>query len=281
MLDIYEKIVEFKQKNKDMVLVTAVEKEGEGPVEVGKKMLVVDDNIFFGTVGGGALEHYAIKKALSLIKSRSHLTEKYVLDKGKIIEDTKTLPMVCGGTVTLYYEFIGFKNYVYLFGGGHVGKALARVLKPLQFHITLIDERKPIVDIFEDAHDKFHMHFASFIKEYSIKENSLVVVVTPSHVSDYHVMNQIIEQQLKPKYIGMMCSLEKLKDYLAETYKKYGRDIDLSHFYSPIGLNLGGGSPEEIAISIASEILTIEYGKHEIKHMRELVDDNHHYWKYK
>lgn len=278
MLDIFEKIVEFKQKNHDMVLVTAVEKEGEGPVEVGKKMLVVADNQFFGTVGGGAIEHYAIKKALTLMKSRSHLTEKYVLDKGKIIEDTKTLPMVCGGTVTLYYEFIGFKNYVYLFGGGHVGKALARVLKPLQFHITLIDERKPIVDTFEDAHEKYHMQFTSYIKKHSIKDNSLVVVVTPSHVSDYHVINQIIEDKLRPKYIGMMCSIEKLKDYLAETYKKYGQDVNLSYFYSPIGLNLGGGSPEEIAISIASEMLAIEHGKKEIKHMRELVDDNNHYW---
>jgi len=278
MLDIYEKIVEYKQQNRDMVLVTAVEKEGEGPVEVGKKMLVVENNLFFGTVGGGALEHYAIQKALTLIKKRSHLTEKYVLDKGKVIEDTKTLPMVCGGTVTLYYEFIGFKNYVYLFGGGHVGKALAQVLKPLQFHITLIDERKPIVDGFEYAHVKFHMHFASFIKEHSIKDNSLVIVVTPSHTSDYHVINQIIEQKLKPKYIGMMCSIEKLKDYLTETYKKYGKDIDLSNFYSPIGLNLGGGSPEEIAISIASEILSIEHGKKEIKHMRELIDDHNHYW---
>ncbi|TNF07114.1 MAG: hypothetical protein EP317_05415 [Bacillota bacterium] len=278
MLDLYEKIVEFKQQHKDMVLVTAVEKEGEGPVEVGKKMLVVEDNIFFGTVGGGALEHYAIQKALFLIKKRSHLTERYVLDKGKIIEDAKTLPMVCGGTVTLYYEFIGFKNFVYLFGGGHVGKALAIVLKPLQFHITLIDERKPIVDAFEHAHVKHHMHFADYIKTYSIKPGSLVVVVTPSHTSDYHVINQLIEQKLKPKYIGMMCSLEKLNDYLKETYKTYGKDVDLSNFYSPIGLNLGGGSPEEIAISIASEILAIEHGKTEIKHMRELVNDLNHYW---
>jgi len=278
MIDIYEKLIEFKQKHIDMVLVTAVEKEGEGPVEVGKKMLVVDEHTFFGTVGGGALEHYAIQKALTLIKNRHHLTEKYLLDKGKVIEDTKTLPMVCGGQVTLYYEFIGFRNHVYLFGGGHVGRALAEVLKTLQFYVIMIDERKPIVDAFVDAHEKHHMRFIDYIKEHGIKEDSLVVVVTPSHTSDYHVINQIIEQQLKPKYVGMMCSIEKLKDYLKETYQRFGRDIDLSRFYSPIGLNLGGGSPEEIAISIASELLAIEHGKSEIKHMREMLDDNNRYW---
>lgn len=278
MIDIYEKLIEFKQKHIDMVLVTAVEKEGEGPVEVGKKMLVVDEHTFFGTVGGGALEHYAIQKALTLIKKRHHLTEKYLLDKGKVIEDTMTLPMVCGGQVTLYYEFIGFRNHVYLFGGGHVGRALAEVLKTLQFYVIMIDERKPIVDAFVDAHEKHHMRFNDYIKEHGIKEDSLVVVVTPSHTSDYHVINQIIEQQFKPKYVGMMCSIEKLKDYLKETYQRFGRDIDLSRFYSPIGLNLGGGSPEEIAISIASELLAIEHGKSEIKHMREMLDDNNRYW---
>ena len=278
MIDIYEKLIEFKQKHIDMVLVTAVEKEGEGPVEVGKKMLVVDEHTFFGTVGGGALEHYAIQKALTLIKKRHHLTEKYLLDKGKVIEDTKTLPMVCGGQVTLYYEFIGFRNHVYLFGGGHVGRALAEVLKTLQFYVIMIDERKPIVDAFVDAHEKHHMRFIDYIKEHGIKEDSLVVVVTPSHTSDYHVINQIIEQQFKPKYVGMMCSIEKLKDYLKETYQRFGHDIDLSRFYSPIGLNLGGGSPEEIAISIASELLAIEHGKSEIKHMREMLDDNNRYW---
>lgn len=278
MIDIYEKIVEYKQQHVDMVLVTAVEKEGEGPVEVGKKMLVIDDHTFFGTVGGGALEHYAIQKALTLIKKRSHLTEKYLLDKGKVMEDTKTLPMVCGGQVTLYYEFIGFRNTLYLFGGGHVGKALTQVLKPLQFYIILIDERKPIVDAFEHAHEKYHQGFAQFIQEHGIKEDSLVVVVTPSHVSDYHVINQILEQKLKPKYIGMMCSMDKLKDYLKETYQRFGQNVDLSRFYSPIGLNLGGGSPEEIAISIASELLAIEHGKTEIKHMREMLHDHDCYW---
>ena len=278
MLDLYEKIVYFKQKNQDMVLVTAVDKEGEGPAEIGKKMLVIDENTHFGTVGGGALEHFSVKRAVGLLKTRSHLTEKYVLDKGKVMIDAKTLPMVCGGTVTLYYEFIGYKNFVYIFGGGHVGQALARVLKPLQFYLILIDERKEIVDQFEDAHEKHHMAFAKYIEKNSVKDNSLVVVATPSHTHDYHVINKILELKLKPKYIGMMCSQDKLKDYLNATYERFGKEINLASFYSPIGLNLGGGSPEEIAISIASELLAIEHDKKNHEHMRDLINDNDHYW---
>ena len=278
MQHIYQKIANFQAKGIDMVLVTVTEKEGEGPVDVGKKMLVCSTGEFFGTVGGGALEYYAIEKAKKLIQTRSNLTEHYLLDKGKILDQTITLPMVCGGRVTLYYEFIGFKNYVYIFGGGHVGQALAKVLKPLQFHITMIDERETIVDKFEDANLTYHETFVDFINEKKIKDGSLVVVCTPSHTHDYHVINTIIQLQLKPKYVGMMCSLEKLKDYLKVTHETFGKDVDLSFFYSPIGLDLGGGSPEEIAISIASELLVIEHGKKGHLHMREKNHDDAHYW---
>lgn len=281
MIDLYSMIVENQAKGIDMVLVTAIQKEGEGPVEVGKKLLVTETGEFFGTVGGGALEHYAIEKAKSLIKLRAHLTEKYLLDKGKVTPETKTLPMVCGGIVTLFYEFLGVKNYVYIFGGGHVGQALVPVLKPLNFHLTIIDERKEIIDNFKGGDLVVHQHFADFIEKKGIKDNSFVVVCTPSHTYDYHVINKILELKLKPKYIGMLCSLDKLKIYLEETYKKFGKKVDLTNFYSPIGLDTGGGAPEDIAISIAAEILAIHFGKKGQKHMREAIDDNNRYWENK
>ena len=81
------------------------------------------------------------------------------------------------------------------------------------------------------------------------------------------------------KYIGMLCSLQKLKDYLEKTYDAFGKDVDLTNLYSPIGLDLGGGSPEEIAISIASELLAVSNGKTNHRHMRELVqNDAYRYW---
>ena len=48
-------------------------------------------------------------------------------------QETKTLPMVCGGIVTLFYEFLGVKNFVYIFGGGHVGQALSFYFKTFEF----------------------------------------------------------------------------------------------------------------------------------------------------
>ncbi len=78
--------------------------------------------------------------------------------------------------------------------------------------------------------------------------------------------------------MGMLSSPDKLKDYLDKTYEKFGKAINLKDFYSPVGLNLGGGSPEEIAISITAEILAISNGKTQLQHMRENVYDQYRYW---
>jgi xanthine dehydrogenase accessory factor len=277
-MDIFKLIAEYKQKNITMMAITAVKKDGAGPVEVGKKLLLFPDGKSIGTVGGGAIEYYAQKKGLELLGKKQSLLETYVLDEGKVLPETKTLPMVCGGVVTLFYEYIGPKATIYIFGGGHVGQALVNVLKTMNYHITVIDERKPIIEKFNNADVLVNEAFVSFIEKDTIKDGDYIIVCTPSHKYDYHVINKILEKKLKPAYLGMLCSPDKIKGYLKSTYEKFGEDIDLSFFYSPIGLDTGGMTPEEIAISITAEILAITNKKSGHKHMRETLDDQDHYW---
>lgn len=273
MADIYEKINEYRKQGKDLVLVTVTEKEGMGPADVGKKMLVAETGEAFGTVGGGAIEFYAREKAKEVIKERKSFSEKYLLCDRQVYVDSKdvVLPMACGGRATLFYEFVGPKQYVYIFGAGHCGAALARVLKPLGFHVTIIDERKVVVDQLDDSADiKVISGFVDYIEKYGIRDNAFVVVCTPSHTNDYHVLNKILEKNIKPAYFGMLCSKKKIAEYLEKAYETYGEDIDLSNFYSPIGLDIGGNSPEEIAISISGEMLSVYYGRSDINaHLRK------------
>ena len=274
MVDIYSKIHEYNKLGFDLVLVTVTEKSGMGPADVGKKMLVVESGEAFGTVGGGAIEFYAREKCKDVIKERKSFSEKYVLCDREVYVDNEevVLPMACGGKVTLFYEFVGPKQYVYIFGAGHCGAALARTLKPLGFHVTIIDERKAVIDALDDSADvKVISGFVDYIEKYGLRDNAYIVVCTPSHQNDYHVLNKILEKKYKPAYFGMLCSKKKIADYLERAYQEYGKDIDLSNFYSPIGLNIGGNSPEEIAISISGEMLSIYYGKSELNaHLRDL-----------
>lgn len=283
MADIYERINEFRRKGKDLVLVTVTEKDGMGPADVGKKMLVTEDNEAFGTVGGGAIEFYAREKCKEVIKMRKSFSEKYLLCGREVYVDNDqvVLPMACGGKATLFYEFVGPKQYVYIFGAGHCGAALARVLKPMNFHVTIIDDRQVVIDALDDSADiKVCSGFVDYIEKNGLPNDRYIVVCTPSHTDDYHVLNKILEKKIHPAYFGMLCSKKKIGEYMNKAYETYGKEINLDNFYSPIGLNIGGNSPEEIAIAIAGEILSVFYGKEKINsHLRETLDETLKYYK--
>lgn len=275
MVDIYKELDKLRKQGKDAVIVTVTEKAGMGPADVGKKMLVTEGNVAFGTVGGGAIEYYAREKCKEVLEKRISFTEKYILnDRTVSVDDGSViLPMACGGKVTLFYEFVGPKQYVYIFGAGHCGAALARVLKPLGFFTTIIDERDYVINALDDSADvKVNEGFVEYIDKHGLPDNRYIVVCTPSHQNDFHVLNKILELKIKPKYFGMLCSKKKIGDYLEKAYEIYGKDINLTNFYSPIGLQTGGDSPEEVAISIAAEILSVYWDKADINsHMRDLA----------
>lgn len=269
MFDLYSKVSELRQKGEDVVIVTVTEKEGMGPADVGKKMLVTQNGESFGTVGGGAIERYAQNKAKDIFKSRVSLTEKYVLFEKdiKVDEGEVQLRMACGGKATLFYEFLGPKEYVYIFGGGHCGAALARLLGALDYYVTIIDYRPEIISSLIEGDQKVQEDFVEYVKKHPELSGRFIIVSTPSHTYDYAVLDEVFNQGIKPKYFGMLCSKKKIKDYLRELYAKHGPNVDLSSFYSPIGLSTGGDSPEDVALAIASEIQAIHFGK-EVKHLR-------------
>jgi len=280
MSQVFTDMMNFKNNKEACILVTVVEKKGDGPVEVGKKMVVGELGKRFGTVGGGALEYLAIENCKMLLKKQESLLEKYLLNDGKVIKDGKTLPMVCGGVVTMFYEYIGVKENVYIFGAGHVGQALTNVLNVLDFNIIVIDDRLDVYEAFSGATEKVNKYFTDYIDD-GIKEDSYVVVTTPGHKHDFLVLDKILESKIKVKYMGLICSEKKLNTYLEQVEEKFGKDVDLNNFYSPIGLDLGGsGSPEEIAISIASEILAVRNKKLGHRHMRNNVkNEKYRYFK--
>jgi xanthine dehydrogenase accessory factor len=277
-MHIFERVATLTKKGTPLMLVSVIEKKGEGPVDVGKKMIVYGDNQAEGTVGGGMLEFTARNMAVDFLQRRQSTTETFLLQEGTVIEDATTLDMACGGVVTLFFEYVGPQEFIYVFGAGHVGQALVNVLQTMNFYITVIDDRQDVIDAFKGGHQVIHKPFVGFIEENGLQPHSFVVVCTPSHKHDYNVLHALLQHKIPVKYAGMLCSLEKLKDYIDRTQETFGTTLQMDHFYSPIGLDIGGGSPEEIAISIASEILAIHYNKKGHKHMREKIDDSYRYW---
>lgn len=274
---IYEQIADHLRRGIPVVVVSVVEKQGESPVDVGKKMVVTPDGAF-GTVGGGVLEYEARELAKTMFVSRDSFTRTYLLDEGRVLADSETLPMACGGKVTLFFEYTGPREYVYVFGAGHVGQALVKVLKTMSYHVTVIDERDAVASVFEGADQVVVAPFSDYIRDHGLKEDSFVIVCTPSHKHDYNVLHAVIEQGISLKYIGMLCSPKKLAEYLDKTKNELQTDVNLKQFYAPVGLDLGGGSPAEIAVSIAAEMQLVSYRKTDLRHMRERNHDPYRYW---
>ena len=104
VVNVLERVLELQREGKDGVLVTVVEKEGSGPLPAGAKMLVHPDGRTEGTVGGGALEQIATRRALELLREGASSLVHYRLgDQNEVLEGEVT-GMQCGGRVSLFYE---------------------------------------------------------------------------------------------------------------------------------------------------------------------------------
>ena len=264
MKSIYSEILELAEGGRSGVLVTVTAKEGSGPAATGTKMIVYPDGKISGTVGGGSIEKLAIEKALTLFESKQNTSEYYNMDEPGKGTDTG---MICGGTATLFFEYFAPKKYVYIFGAGHIGRALTYHLKQLNYHICLIDDREDILAEVPDADEKIHSSFADALNNKSVEKDAFFIIATYQHKYDAVVLHKIYGSNWRPKYVGMVSSRTKKKRMTEELRKLYPH-ADLEAYYTPAGLNIGGTLPHEIAVAIISEIQAVANNK-KIKHLRD------------
>lgn len=261
MKSLYKELLDLAEGSISGVLVTVIAKEGSGPAVTGTKMIVYTDGSISGTVGGGSIEKMAIEKSMTLFETRKNTTEKYIMD------DSGDTGMICGGTATLFFEYFEPKKHVYIFGAGHIGRALTYHLKQLNYHICLIDDRENVLNDVPDADEKIHAPFSKALNNTSVKKDAFFVIATYEHKHDSVVLNKIYGSNWQPKYVGLISSRTK-KRYMTEQLLALHPDVDIDTLYTPAGLSIGGTLPHEIAISIISEMQTVAYDK-KIKHLRD------------
>ncbi len=249
------------------MLVTVVERSGSVPADPGSKMLVTDRGETYGTVGGGSLENHAIEKAKEVLVSQKSLLQKYSLDKGKAPKDAVSLPMICGGTVALFYEFLPAALSVFVFGAGHVGHALVGHLGSLGYTPTVVDSRKDVLDAVGGVLKVPIDSYAAVGEKISVPGGGFIVIATHTHEYDYEVLKGVYSAGWKPRYTGVVASKKKACEIMERLYKEMGKEIDTRNLFMPVGLDIGGRSVDEIAVSIISEMQAVRYGK-KVPHLR-------------
>ncbi len=268
-MTIIEDIYRMYRNNLPGMVVTVVDKTGEGPQIVGAKMLVTPDGKSKGTIGGGALERIAYEEALTLLNKKSSHLEKYDLSCDHAFKDAKYVGMSCGGSITLFYEYMNPGTPLFIFGAGHVGRAVANHLKNMNYIITVVDDREGIFDGFEGGNNTITGKYQEVIKNLYMPDGCQVLIATPGHVSDYTVLKYIHEAGYKPSYIGLLGSKVKSEAVYKKIAEDFGSEFRLDLLYLPVGLDIGGSSPEEVAISIIAEMQALKYCRDGNKHMRD------------
>lgn len=250
MHEIFNDLKTVIEQGMSAVFCVVTETSGSTPRKAGSKMLVFQDGTIKGTVGGGSIEYKVIQDALSIISCGSPFTKKFHLEDD--------LQMHCGGTMQVYFEAIGCKPRLYIFGGGHIGKALAGYAAGLGFRPLVFDQREGIFESWnipevETRTGDFH----HIIESLNFDTNTYIVIVTHQHESDEKVL--LACAPCNHAYIGMIGSKRKV----AEIRKKALENnmlsaAQLETIDMPIGIPFAAETPAEIAISIVAKMIDVK-----------------------
>jgi xanthine dehydrogenase accessory factor len=166
------------------------------------------------------------------------------------------------GTVRYFVESLAPPVTVYIFGGGHIGARLVPLCHLLGFRTVVVDDRAEFAsrDRFPLAGDVIAApSFDRIIDDLPIGEDSYVVIVTRGHGGDQAILRQVLRR--RPGYIGMIGSRRKRGLIFEQLAREGCTPDDLSRVHCPIGLPVGAETPEEIAVSIAAELIAARAGR--------------------
>ncbi len=247
-MDIFEEIVAARKTNVPVVLATVIESLGSAPREEGARMLVRSDGTIVGTIGGGAIEKKIIDEALTLMNASAPKLMRY---------DLKDIGMVCGGGMTVFLEPLRQLPRLVIFGAGHIGSALSRIAKMLDFAVTVVDNRPEFAtrDRLSWVDEVIAADYEQVIAGLAYDDNVYLVILTHKHAHDFEVLEQLIHKPVR--YLGMIGSKTKVaKAFQQLRDKGVGEDV-IKKIHSPLGVKIGASTPAEIAVSIAAELVAV------------------------
>lgn len=255
-MQIMEKAVELLKERKTFVVATVVEANGSAPQSVGAKLIYTENHELFGTVGGGRVEAKVIQEIQQVLVEKKNRLLDY-----KLVPEPEGIGMTCGGNMKIFVEYYGKTPRLLLFGGGHVAYEIAKLANMMKLEVVVLEERQEFA-----KEERFPAALSLIVKdnyddalgEVTVDENTYVVIVTKGHKTDQRILELLIDS--KAPYIGMMGSRRK-KVEVYNNLKNLGiTDKQLERVYCPIGLDLRGSRPEEIALAIVAEIIAVKNG---------------------
>ena len=325
MREFWKTLIHGLENGQPACLVSLLSSAGSTPRSAGAMMSVLPDGIADGTIGGGNVEFEAQKLAAEVLRSGRDERRDYRFVQG----NDKSLGMVCGGDVSVQFQFISPEDetalnvfralveadgqgrdawlvrrlegsrvtrmqaataadadsfalsvlmkdvplltedgwfsipvvragWVHIFGAGHVSRALAAALHPLGFRCAVYDDRAEFADpaFFPSAQ---RVAVCDFKKpDLTVTPSDYVAVMTRGHQADYEVLTQVLRSGAR--YIGCIGSRQKLDLCRNRLLAAGFTPEEYAILHAPIGLSIGAQTPEEIAVSVAAELISVRAG---------------------
>jgi len=250
--DLLIKALKASQKGQNYAFATVIETTLKGtPRKSGAKMLVLEDGTLWGTIGGGRNEKSAIAQCLKAIKSKktSLVTYDYFGKKGQ---------SVCGGQMKVFIEPFARKKHFVICGAGHIALPLSAIGKMLNYKVTIIDSRRSFANKKRFPHvDKVIVgNYTQKLAKISINADTYIMIVTHGNEYDFKCLKAVIKS--KAGYIGVISSQPKRVKFFSRLTKIGIPQKLLNRISIPAGIDVGAQTPEEIAISIAAELVKAE-----------------------
>ncbi len=280
-MDIYEEIVKLQRAGHRGAVATIVNVRGSIPSFKTAKMLVRDDGSICGTIGGGCVEAEVWQAAREVMANETSRTLRFDLN-----QDPKyDTGLVCGGTLEIFIEPILPPAVLYIFGAGHVAYGLYKVARNAGFEVVVADDREAYAnrERFPEARQVITEDFDQALASVTPNESSYIVIVTRGHRDDMRVLRWAVQTQAR--YIGMVGSKRKAITIFRELTREGLKPELFDRVHSPVGLDIGAITPEEIAVAIVAEIIAIRrHAEGALPHMSwfhrekpdaiDTVDDN-------
>ncbi len=297
ILDFYRRVSETLQSEKRLVLMVVIANEGSSPGRKGFKMAVAK-NEMFGTIGGGIMEHKLVEYAQSLLDKPSFepFIKHQIHDKsapkdqsGMICSGQQTIVFydITTDSLPLLDEILTQENFqirynnlginvasenpewsfaetnslpqkVYIIGGGHVGLALSEVLSRMDFEIHILDYRENLNTMMQNnfVHSRQTVEFEQIDHYIPEGNNVYVVIMSFGYRTDDVIIRKLINKNFK--YIGLLGSKEKIATLFSKMVED-GFDKDrIARVYAPIGIDIKSETTQEIAISVAAQLIRVK-----------------------
>ncbi len=252
LLRVWHAIVAGQDTRGPGALATVVGRSGSAPQRLGARLLRLHAGDVLGTVGGGAVEGRVLELCAQVLR-----TARPARWQANLIRD---LGMCCGGTMEVFVEYVQAQPRLFVIGAGHVAQALAPVARTAGFAVTVCDDREDLLGdaAFAEADTKNYDVDELATLWPSLTPRDYVVIVTRDHARDEQALVGALGHP--HAYIGMIGSKRKVLAVLGRVQHRHGAQ-DLSRVHAPVGLDLGGRTPGEIAVAIAAELIAHRHEK--------------------